>query len=154
MSFTGSVEAVHIVTVRGETPLALDSVEAVAGKGLINDVYFEVMRGGKLRPDKAITFIAIEELEAAEARGMVWAPGESRRNITTRGVPLNDLIGKRFRVGEVLVEGSELCEPCAKLEKWTGKPVLAEMMGRSGLRAYILEGGHIRIGDAIAPVLD
>ena len=79
------------------------------------------------------------------------APGETRRNVTTRGVRLNELVGRRFRIGgDVLCEGTRLCEPCAHLEVVTGKGGLCRLLaGRGGLRARLLTGGVIRTGDPL-----
>ena len=72
--------------------------------------------------------------------------------MTTRGVRLNDLLGQRFRVGEILCEGTRLCEPCQHLVDLIGKPVLKPLVHRGGLRADILEDGEIRVGDPISLV--
>ena len=77
---------------------------------------------------------------------------ETRRNVVTRGIALNHLVGKRFRVGEVLLQGIRLCEPCDHLESLTRPGVRQALLHRGGLRAQILEGGVIRVGDPIAPV--
>ena len=77
-------------------------------------------------------------------------PIETRRNVVTRGVALNHLVGKRFRVGEVMLQGIRLCEPCEHLESLTRPGVRAALVHRGGLRAQILEGGAIRVGDSIS----
>ena len=99
-----------------------------------------------------LTLIEAEALEALEAeQGIELTAAESRRNVLTRGVGLNDLVGKRFRVGEVECEGVELCEPCNHLEGLTRPGVLRGMVHRAGLCAEVLSGGSIRVGDAVAP---
>ena len=104
------------------------------------------------RVDRHVTLIEAEEVERlAVDAGIHLAPGESRRNITTRGVRLNDLVGRRFRVGGALLEGTRLCEPCTDLEALTGKPVMRPLLHRAGLRALIIEGGDIAVGDDITP---
>ncbi|HEV8544933.1 MAG TPA: MOSC domain-containing protein, partial [Candidatus Limnocylindrales bacterium] len=85
--------------------------------------------------------------------GIVLAPGETRRNVTTRGIRLNDLVGRRFRVGDVECEGIRLCEPCQYLTDSIGKPILRPLVHRAGLRAKIRKGGEIAIGAEVA-VLD
>lgn len=79
------------------------------------------------------------------------ALSEARRNLTTRGVPLNHLVGKRFRVGTVLLYGARLNVPCKYLERITGKPVYAPLIHRSGLNCEIVEGGVIRADALVAP---
>ena len=86
----------------------------------------------------------------AVSTGITLAASESRRNVTTRGVALNDLVGRRFRVGDVVLQGTRLCEPCTHLEAVTGKPLMRPLVHRAGLRAMILVGGTISVGDAIA----
>ena len=149
---TGIVEAIHI-TDTATTPLhAVPEVAARAGVGLEGDRYASA--GGTFSSwphDHEFTLIEAEAIEAAARDyGLHLAPGESRRNVTTRGIALNPLVGKRFRVGDVLCEGTRLCEPCAHLEVVTGKGGLARILaGRAGLRALLLTDGIIRVGDPI-----
>jgi MOSC domain-containing protein YiiM len=77
-------------------------------------------------------------------------PSETRRNILTRGVRLNDLVGREFSVGEVRLRGIRLCEPCSHLAGLTGRNVIPAFTHRGGLRAQILSGGTIRVGDGIS----
>jgi MOSC domain-containing protein YiiM len=146
------VEAIYITDV-ATTPLrAVSEVTARAGVGLEGDRYAHAAGTFSSWPnDHQFTLIEAEAIEAvAREYGLQLAPGESRRNVTTRGIALNPLVGKRFRVGEVLCEGTRLCEPCAHLEVVTGKGGLARMMaGRCGLRALLLTDGVIRVGDPI-----
>ena len=79
------------------------------------------------------------------------APGEARRNVVTRGIDLNALVGRRFRVGEAECVGRRLCEPCAHLQRLTHPGILRDLVHRGGLRADILAGGAIRVGDAVVP---
>jgi MOSC domain-containing protein YiiM len=76
-------------------------------------------------------------------------PGDTRRNVTTRGIELNDLVGRRFRVGEVIAEGVELCEPCQHLQSLLGKPIIRPLVHRAGLRALLVNSGTIRVGDDV-----
>jgi MOSC domain-containing protein YiiM len=89
----------------------------------------------------------IEDLAATD--GIVLAPGESRRNVTTRGIRLNALVGRRFRVGDVVCDGTQLCEPCQYLTDLVGKPVLRPLVHRAGLRARIVEGGEVAVGSEV-----
>ena len=103
---------------------------------------------GGIAGDRQTTNITLIEAEAVDREG--FAPGESRRNITVTGTALNPLIGKRFRVGSVLCEGTELCQPCAKLEAHTQRPGLARrLVNQAGIRARVLEEGEIHVGDTI-----
>lgn len=126
---------------------------ALAGIGLEGDRY--ATRTGsfstKPKPGRQITLIEAEAIEALERElGLTLAPGETRRNLVTRGVALNHLVGRDFTVGGVRLRGHELCEPCASLARMTAKPqILPGLTHRGGLRAEILEGGVIRVGDPV-----
>ena len=100
---------------------------------------------------RELTLIAEEALAAVLAEtGIALSPAEHRRNITTRGIDLDRLLGKRFRIGEVVCEGVRACPPCNHLEEVTGKAVMPPLVHRGGLRARIVTGGTIRVGDQIA----
>ena len=145
---SGSVEQIHIADVTGGPVRALDAVDAVAGLGLAGDRNHRL--DGENKPGRDLTLIEAEEVEAlARDHGLQLAPGESRRNITTRGIRLTELVGKEFRVGEVLVRGVKLCEPCEYLQGLVGKPILKPLTRRAGIRADILSSGRIAVGDAI-----
>jgi len=119
----------------------VDSVGAVAGKGLEGDRHFHPEGA---RPGGAITLVEAEVLEDVGLSGP-----ESRRQIVTRGVRLNDLVGRRFLVGEIECEGVELCEPCLHLQSLTRPGIIDEMVHRGGLNADILTSGTISVGDAV-----
>jgi MOSC domain-containing protein YiiM len=147
----GEVVAIFVADAAGAPMRELAEVTAIAGAGLEGDRY----RAGSgfytpVPGPRQLTLIEEETLKALAAEhGIVLAPSESRRNLTTRGVRLNDLVGKRFTIGEVECEGIRLCPPCNRLEELTGKPVLGPLVDRGGLRADILTGGMIRSGDPI-----
>jgi MOSC domain-containing protein YiiM len=148
------VEAIHLAPDRGRPTRSVASVRAVPGVGLEGDRYARGRgtwgRRGARGPGRDLTLIEAEEVERlALDFGIELAPGESRRNVTTRGVRLNELIGRRFRIGEVLCEGVRLCEPCTYLEDVTGKPLREPLLHRAGLRADIVTSGTIAVGDAI-----
>lgn len=150
----GLVEAIHVAAEAAKPMEAVVEVRAVAGRGLEGDRYFEKIGTYSNHPGtgREITLIESEAVEAlAREANIALPPGASRRNITTRGVPLNHLVGRRFRVGEALLEGTRLCEPCTHLEGLTRPGVLAGLIHRGGLRTVIVEGGTIRVGDAITP---
>jgi MOSC domain-containing protein YiiM len=148
MNEKGRVEHIHIADVTGGPVHALDAVDAVARVGLAGDRNHRKV--GDTKPGRDLTLIEAEEVEAlARDHGLELAPGESRRNITTRGVRLNDLVGKEFYVGDVLVRGIKLCEPCEYLQALLGKPILEPLTHRAGIRADILSDGRISVGDTI-----
>ncbi len=146
----GRLVALHRIRVAGGRPEGLDSVRAVAGAGLEGD------RHGACPPEEGgvheVSLISAEALDALGALGLALAPGESRRQLTTRGVDLGALLGRRFRVGEVLLEGTKPCKPCGHLERLTRPGVKAGLEGRGGLYARILQGGVLRVGDPVQAV--
>jgi MOSC domain-containing protein YiiM len=142
----GRVEAIFISAEHGELPHPVESVRAIAGKGLKGNRYFD-----EGRSEAELTLIEAEALEALDAEHGIELDGAaSRRNVLTRGVRLNDLVGERFRVGELECRGIELCEPCLHLESMTKSGVIKGLVHRAGLNAQILVGGELRPGDPIA----
>jgi MOSC domain-containing protein YiiM len=141
-----TVEAIHLGAPRVPELWTVESVQAVAGKGLEGDRHFHP---GGAAPGRALTLVAAEEVEEA---GL--APGETRRQLTVRGVDVNGLVGKRFRVGEVECLGVELCEPCRHLEKMTRPGIIKALAHRAGIDADILVGGVIRVGDPVVELED
>ena len=136
------VEAIHLGAARKPELWTVESVRAVAGKGLEGDRHFHA---DGAPPGQPLTLVSAEDVEAV---GLL--PGETRRQVTVRGVDLNSLVGKRFRVGEVECFGVELCEPCRHLEMMTRPGIIKELTHRAGINADILVGGVIRVGDSIA----
>jgi MOSC domain-containing protein YiiM len=141
-----TVEAIHLGAPRVPELWTVESVQAVAGKGLEGDRHFHP---GGAALGRALTLVAAEEVEEA---GL--APGETRRQLTVRGVDVNGLVGKRFRVGEVECLGVELCEPCRHLEKMTRPGIIKALAHRAGIDADILVGGVIRVGDPVVELED
>jgi len=139
-----AVEAIHLGPARGAELSSVENVRAVAGKGLEGDRHFQ-HEGGK--PGKALTLIEAENVEAV---GL--PPGGARRQVTVRGVDLNALVGKRFRVGEVECYGVHLCEPCAHLQSMTRSGIIKDLAHRGGINADILTDGTISVGDAVVPL--
>jgi MOSC domain-containing protein YiiM len=136
-----TVEAIHLGEERVPELWTVDSVRAVAGKGLEGDRHFHEEGA---RPGQALTLV---EAEVVEDAGL--AAGETRRQLTVRGVRLNDLVGKRFAVGDVECYGVELCEPCSHLESLTRPGIIKELAHRAGINADIVSGGTIRVGDSV-----
>jgi MOSC domain-containing protein YiiM len=127
---------------------SLTAVEAVSGRGLRGDRYIDSKN--RRAPDNEVTLIELENIEAfTRATGLPLAPEMPRRNIVTSGIRLNDLCGKRFVVGAAVLQGLELCEPCRLFARRTHREVLKFLEGKGGLRARILSGGEIRVGDAV-----
>jgi MOSC domain-containing protein YiiM len=147
----GVVAALHIGPARKESMVSVPEVRAIAGAGLEGDRYC-IERGSfsKKSPSNQITLIEAEALEAAERDyGLEVTAEESRRNVLTCGLALNHLVGREFQIGEVRLRGLRLCEPCTHLENLTGKPVVKALRHRGGLRAEILSGGLIKVGERI-----
>jgi MOSC domain-containing protein YiiM len=133
---------------------SFEQIEAVAGRGLAGDRYFlkEGTFSEKDGPDREVTLIEVEALEALTREcDITLPPAQARRNLLTRGVPLNHLIGQEFTVGPVLLRGLRLCEPCGHLEKLTRVGVKSGLIHRGGLRAQIIAGGTLKTGDQITP---
>jgi MOSC domain-containing protein YiiM len=142
------VAGIAIAARRGELPQAVERVRAHAGRGLEGEYHLAPVRA---EPSDAITLIAEEALTALrEEKGIELSHPESRRNVLTRGVDLNALVGRRFRVGDVECEGVELCEPCLQLARFVDEfGVLRGLVHRGGLRADILTDGEIAVGDTV-----
>lgn len=154
MHWQGELLHIHIAP-RGSAPMqALAEARLTAGVGLEGDRYATGL--GTYSPrthiDRQATLIEVETLEAlARDRNIGLAPHEHRRNLTTRGVPLNHLVGRYFRVGDCVLYGGRLNVPCLYLEGVTGKKVMKPLLNRSGLNCRIIVGGLARVGDRIEP---
>lgn len=148
-----SVAAIFLNVAKGEAMTPVAEARAVAGRGLEGNRYFRREPGSgpsKLGPDREISLIEIEAIEAlVHDLDVPFEPAESRRNVVTRGVALNHLVGREFRVGSVRLRGIRLCEPCAHLESLTRPGVREGLLHRGGLRAEILDDGMIRVGDRV-----
>jgi MOSC domain-containing protein YiiM len=146
MQASGKIEAIYIAAAHGEQPHTVDLAVGHAGKGLEGDRNF-----GDSDPDSCnITFIEAEVFESQRAElGLDLEPADSRRQVLVRGLDLGQLIGRRFMAGEIECEGEERCEPCSHLVSMVGTPVVLKGLLHSGLRARILSGGTIRVGDDV-----
>ncbi len=130
-----------------------DAARLIPGKGIDGDRYATGRGHYSEFPDiREVTLIESETLAALlRDHGITLLPDEHRRNLTTEGVPLNHLVGRRFRVGAALLEGGRLNTPCKYLDLVTGKSVCDLLIHRSGLNARIITGGTISPGDQIRP---
>ncbi|MGH7844146.1 MAG: MOSC domain-containing protein [Candidatus Binatia bacterium] len=148
----GQIVSLHIAPAAGKEMVSVPEVHAVPDRGLRGDRFFRRSWSALRRPDKALTLIEQETIEAAAAElGSALAPGDMRRNIVTLGVPLIELLNREFSVGGVVLRGLRLFEPCMHLEKLAGVPgVCNALLHRSGLKAAILTEGMIRVGDFVS----
>jgi MOSC domain-containing protein YiiM len=143
----GEVVAIYIGPER-QLPQPVERAKAHSGKGLAGNRYY--WADGSAPAGNTLTLIEAEALEAFQSEtGIELTAQASRRNVLTRGIDLNALVGKRFRVGDVECEGVELCEPCAHLASLTHPGVLRGMVHRAGLNADILTDGEIAVGDSV-----
>lgn len=134
---------------------AHDSLTLIAGQGVAGDRYREGIGFYSNKPEEGrqITLFEAEALDALKRdHGIDFGPHEHRRNVTTAGVPLNHLVGRRFRLGPALLEATRLSVPCRHIVEVTGKEVFKPLINRSGVNCRILEGGVVRVGDPIEPV--
>jgi MOSC domain-containing protein YiiM len=149
----GTVEAIFISPQAEAIPAAVEAVSAIPGKGLEGDRYYDAGGTFSDNPNSAGRDITLIEAEAVAGlrsdTGIVLAPAETRRNVLTRGLALNDLVGRRFTVGEAECIGRRLCDPCSHLQKLTRPGVLKGLVGRGGLRADIVRGEVMKPGDEV-----
>jgi MOSC domain-containing protein YiiM len=156
MPFSGQVVSINIAAGQGEPMQSLDSAAVVAGSGIEGDRYAQGLGkfSAKEGPDRQVTLIESEAVEAVtQETGIELTPEQTRRNIVTRDVPLNHLVGREFSVGDVVLRGLRLNEPCAYLASLTTEGVSRALVHRGGLRAEVVRGGTIRVGDPITPAL-
>jgi MOSC domain-containing protein len=147
---TGTIEAIFVAGEAGAPAEALQSARALADKGLEGDRH--VVGTGTFPsglPGSALTLI---EAEVCESFDPPLGATEHRRNVVTRGIDLNALVGHEFVIGAVRCRGMRLCEPCTVVERYASRPVLRPLVHRGGLRADILQDGVVRVGDAIRAV--
>lgn len=155
INWSGLVKGLHL-TPRSFLPMkSFEALSLIAGVGVEGDRHTtgEAFHSDRPEEGRQITLFEEETIDALlRDHKIVLKPNDHRRNVTTKGVPLNHLVGKKFRVGEVLLEGTRLSTPCRHIEQITGLELFNQLMNRSGLNAKILNGGKIFIGDSIVPV--
>ena len=150
--WNGRVDSIHIAAAAKAPMQAVDQVVAIPGVGLEGDRY--ALKTGtfyKPQPEFELTLIEAEAIEAIlREYKIAMTVGEARRNVVTRGVPLNHLVGREFNLGPVKIRGIRLCEPCSHLEAITGLPLIKGLRHRGGLRAQILTQGVIQVGSSLS----
>jgi len=141
----GRLDWIGVRPARSEAMIALKTVDAATAGGLSGDRY----RGSN--GERGVTLIQAEHLPAIAslAGHAAVAPATLRRNLVVSGIPLVALKGRRFRIGEVELEGTEPCDPCSRMEAALGPGGYNAMRGHGGLCARILHGGTIRLGDEV-----
>lgn len=146
---------VQILIAEGATlpMISIPECNAIAGIGLEGDRYFQntgTFSPNPQKPDFEVTLIEKECVEAfARESGLPFTAADARRNIVTEGIQLNHLVGSRFTVGDVLLQGIRLCEPCTHLARISFPETLQGLVHKGGLRAQIIRGGKLRVGDQI-----
>jgi len=150
-AWKGSVGSLYIAPEAAGPMISVAQVRALADRGLEGDRFFRDSWAAAKRPDKAVSLIEQEVLEMAASDHQVTIAGDkTRRNIVTRGVPLIELLDREFMIGNVVMRGIRLFEPCAHLEKVSQiRGIFRALENRSGLKAAILSDGVIHTGDAI-----
>ena len=149
---TGTIEFIYVAPTATAPTVSVNEALAIPGVGLEGDRY-ALGKGtfSKPEPDFELTLIEAEAIEALKRDYNVeLAPGEARRNLVTRGIALNHLVGRNFQIGEVRAHGIRLCEPCDHLQRLTGRQLIKGLRHRGGLRAQILTPGSIRVGDSLS----
>ena len=150
------MEGLFLAHPEGATTDAVERVRVLAGRGPEGDRHFRGARAAANEDGmgRDLTLIEAEALdELAAAAGIELVPGEHLRNVVTRGVRLDGLVGRPFRVGGVRCVGIEPCHPCRRLERLTGRSgLLKGLAGRGGLRADVVRGGELAVGDPVEPV--
>ena len=145
--FEGTVVSINITPIVEGPMQTVDEVRAVPGRGLEGDRYFY---HPQMEPKRELTLVEAEAVEAFRSEFKIdFGLEGTRRNLITRGVPLNHLVGREFWIGGVKARGIQLCEPCATLQRLSHPKVLPGLIHRGGLRAQILSEGTIRVGEVI-----
>jgi MOSC domain-containing protein YiiM len=152
---SGLIEAIYIAPQSGQPMQWVPRADLIAGCGIRGDRNFKDAPATVGHPEQ-ITLISAEEIEEFHRLTRLRiAPGDPRRNVVTRGIALNELVGREFHLGSTVLSGVELCEPCATLGRRLSTPevspaaVVAAFTHRAGLRARIMSGGTVQPGDPV-----
>lgn len=141
---TGQLTAIHIAPATAAPMEAREAVQVETGQGILGDRYYGI------DPDAAVTLVELQAVQdTAAGAGVAYLPGATRRNFTIANHPLNELIGQRFSLGEVLLEGTRLAHPCHWMDQTIGPGAQGLLKDRGGIRARVLQGGTVRIGDTL-----
>ncbi|MAO55507.1 MAG: MOSC domain-containing protein [Rhodospirillaceae bacterium] len=155
MHWTGKLEHIHIAEAASVEMEELKSADLIAGKGVDGDRYLlgNGTYSSKPFPARQVTLIEMETLEALKRdHGIDLTPDLSRRNLTVTDTPLNHLVGRKFKVGEVVLLGGRLNRPCKYLDELLEMELFNLLLNRSGLNCEIVSGGTIRPGDTVEPL--
>ncbi|WP_394754161.1 MOSC domain-containing protein [Crenothrix sp.] len=155
----GSLLAIYIAPNAKAQTISLEHAELQVGQGIVGDRYYqengtfsEILKG---KADKEVTLIESEQIDRFNTENdflFSYGYGDFRRNLVTQNVDLNALVGVHFKVGDTELKGIRLCEPCGHLAKILGPEVLLHMMHKAGLRAKVISGGVVSVGDVIEAV--
>jgi MOSC domain-containing protein YiiM len=150
----GKVIGIFIAGEKEQLPVLVNSIEAIAHRGLVGDRYYAnsgTFSGAEpLGPGREITLIEEESVSLlSEQLHQTVNPAQLRRNVMTRGIRLNDLVGREFMIGKIRLLGVRLCHPCTHLERLSGWDVMTQLKERGGLRADILDNGWLHVGDTV-----
>lgn len=157
MMWRGTLEYIHIAEMAAVEMEEIQHAVLMEGVGIAGDRYATARGYYSYKPhaDRQVTLIEAETIEAIRRdHGIDLYPHETRRNLTTRGVPLNHLVGKHFRVGDVVLYGGRLNVPCKYLDRLLDRPLFNLLLNRSGLNCRIVQGGTVHKNDPIEPLPD
>lgn len=150
--FQGELEVILTSAKPSEPMQRVESAKLERNAGIVGDRYSTIPG---VDAGREVTLIEAEAVEAVQNEyNLSLTVDETRRNLVTRGVPLNHLVGREFTIGQVRLRGIRLCEPCKHLDKLTGKALLKALAHRGGLRATIVDAGTVHLNDSITPCSD
>lgn len=148
----GTIEHIYMASEASKPMVSRLEAEVIAGFGIEGDRYANKTGtySKNPTPGRHVTLIEAEVIEdIAQRLGIPLAPHDTRRNVTTRGIELNPLVGKKIQLGAVVLDVIRFCDPCAYLQTLVGRPVLKPLVDRAGIRCDVVTGGTIYVGDTI-----
>ena len=146
----GTIEGIWIAAAAGEPAQLVSTVLALAGRGLDGDRH--VAGTGTFPSGLPGSSLTLIEAEVCDSFTPPLQASEHRRNVVTRGISLNGLVGREFTLGAARCRGMRLCEPCRVIAGYAGRPILRPLIHRGGLRADILNDGTLSVGDPVIPL--